>query len=196
MRYLLLSSMLILMACTTSKKISQQSTGNKIPVFQWDTITTFKANITVLNRDYTGMMILNRENDSSYRVILTTGVGPKLIDMSITSKGYTKLYAIKQLNRKALLNMLWEDFGTMVNIFAKNELLPTSSETVCFPVRKKLTACYNFETKQLSPSSAYFMEGSDMKTKISYFYDDKNHPDSVVIEHLSFNMSYYFKKLN
>jgi hypothetical protein len=117
--------------------------------------------------------------------------------MSLTSKGYTKYFAIKQLNRKALLNMFWEDFGTMVNIFSENgSRNDTLTKTICFPVRKKLSACYNYEGKQLSPQRAYFMDGVEKKTKISYFYDHKNHPDSVVIEHLSFKMNYILKKLN
>lgn len=195
MRYLLLSSLLLFAACASSK-YPQQLAVNKPSTFQWDTTTSFKANITVLNQEYTGLVILNRESDSSYRVILTTGVGPKLIDMSLTSKGYTKYFAIKQLNRKALLNMFWEDFGTMVNIFSNNNHhFDTIANSHCFPVRKKLSACYYYKEKQPFPVSAYFMEGQKMKTKFSYFYDGKNHPDSVVIEHLSFKMNYSLKKL-
>ena len=195
-RFLLLSSFILLAACA-STKVQQEKLPCNIPAsFNWDTTTVYKASISVMNKNFSGLIIFNRENDTDYRLIMTTDVGPKLIDITLTPKGYTKNFVMAQLDRKALLRMFWEDFGTMLGIFAKGKPGYSDLGTCCYPVSKNFTSCYITSDLKSFPLSAYFVQGNEKKTKINYFCAVGQQPDSIRIDHLALNMSYFLNKLN
>ena len=199
MRFLRLSSLLLLAACATPKIQQQQNLPCKNPVsFSWDTTLYYKASISVMGNNLSGLIIFNKQNDSTFRLIMTTDVGPKLIDMELTPKGYTKNFVIEQLDRKALLHMFWEDFGTTLGLFARNKAGFYNSEldACCFPISSRFTTCYTSPGSQTFPEKAYFFERDKKKTTISYFYKFGQQPDSISIEHLSFNMSYILRKFD
>lgn len=197
-RYFLLSSLLLLVACATLKTPQQQ----KMPcvnrtTFNWDTTLVYKASITVMNQNISGLIIFNKEDETTYRLVMTTDIGPKLIDMTLTPKGYTKNFIISQLDRKALLRMFWEDFSTMLGIFSySNYSYNSGIDSCCYPVPRNFSACYNPNEQNSFPSTAYFLKGNEKQTKINYFCLPEHQPDSIKIEHLRFNMSYFLNKLN
>ena len=170
-RCLLLSSFVLLSACAGSKiQVREKTPCSQPPVFKWDTTLVYKASISVLNKNFSGLIIFNRENDSTCRMVMTADVGPKLIDINLNSKGYKKNYVMSQLDKKALLRMFWEDFGTMLGIFSVNKPGYNSELQTCtYPVYKDFSAWYIPGNSHSFPDSAYFVQGNEKKTKINYF---------------------------
>jgi hypothetical protein len=197
MRYFLLISFVFLGACASSN-IQKPHMACEQPVhLNWDSTLVYKASILVMNQNISGLIIFKKENDSTTRLIMTTDVGPKLIDLRLTPRGYSKNYVFKKLNRKALLNMFWEDFGTTLGLFTENRTGSKSGEnTCCYPVKKNFSACYLPGSAYSFPSQAYFSENEKTKTKITYFCSNAQQPDSILIVHPGFNMSYFLKKVN
>jgi len=197
MRFFLLSSFLLLAACAT-QKVQQPPKVPCTTSFSWDTTLFYKANISVMGNSISGLVIFNKENDSTFRLIITTDIGPKLVDMRLTPEGYTKNFVIKPLDQKALLNMFWEDFGTVLGLFAGNKEGYYSPETkACtYPIAPRFTASYSASNALAFPEKAHFLKRDKIKTTISYFCKTGQQPDSIFIEHLNFNMSYTLRKFN
>lgn len=198
MRFLILSSLLLFAVACATPKIQKQKLPATVPFsFNWDTTLFYKTSISVKGTNLSGIIIFNKENDSTIRMIMTTDVGPKLIDMTLTSRNYTKNFVARQLDRKALLHMFWEDFGVTLGLFSmiRDGYYDSVSQTYCYPVAKKFSACYLPGSSLSFPTKAFFFNKNKMKTTINYFYAPGQQPDSISITHLGFDMNYILHKV-
>jgi len=198
MRFLILSSLLLFVVACATPKIQKQKLSATAPFsFNWDSTVFYKTSISVKGTNLSGIIIFNKENDSSIRLIMTTDVGPKLIDITLTPRGYTRNFVAKQLDRKALLHMFWEDFGVTLGLFSRNGggYYNSDDHAYVYPLVKKFSAGYLPGSPQSFPQKAFFFDKDKMKTTISYFYAPGQQPDSISITHLGFDMNYILHKV-
>lgn len=165
--------------------------------FNWDSTMVYRANISFNEYQFSGIIVFNTVDFKTYRMIMTPEVGPTLIDLNLTCEKYTRNYVARKLNRKALLQMFWEDFGTLLGLFsiAKQVEKDYDNVTDCFGLAKKKLVCYSFCNEAVFPENAFFYFKDKLNTKFTYFYQPNMQPDSIKIEHLKFNLNYSLYKV-
>ena len=130
MKSLVLSSFIIcifLLSCTGSKysgyefiPIAKEAFSYR-PIFP-DTIQTvkFKSEINIYKNYLTGLLIVKKESDSSLRTILLTEMGIKLFDLNVKNNSYIINFAIEQINRQDLFDLIAQDVRLIFTDYLKN----------------------------------------------------------------------------
>ena len=115
MRYLLLSScLLILLSCSSVFKNLQKS-GTDLnaiqkfkPVFS---VALYKAQINVIGNYLSGLLLIKKMPDSSTRLLFSNELGFKFFDFEFSANGAFKVhYIFKKMDRKAVIKTLRKDF--------------------------------------------------------------------------------------
>ncbi|PZR15588.1 MAG: hypothetical protein DI539_18115 [Flavobacterium psychrophilum] len=70
----------------------------------------YKAHISVYGKDFGGIFIAKKINDTLYRTAFTTEFGNKLFDFEITDDSFKVNYILEELDRKIIVNTLKRDF--------------------------------------------------------------------------------------
>lgn len=70
----------------------------------------YKAQISVYGRDFGGIFIAKKINDTLYRAAFTTEFGNKLFDFEVTDNSFKVNYILEELNKKIIVNTLKRDF--------------------------------------------------------------------------------------
>ena len=114
MRYLLLSSLLFLCACTSVYKQLQQSPGDPacITKFQPDfTSALYTTHVNVVGNHLSGLVLFKTMPDSSKRVVFSSEMGLTFFDFEFMKDGGFKVhYIIKKMDKKAVIRTLRSDF--------------------------------------------------------------------------------------
>lgn len=112
----LIISACLLASCSagTVKGLPEQQLQEKTykaPYFSdAETDYVYKAHISVYGRDFGGIFIAKKMNDTLYRAAFTTEFGNKLFDFEITDDSFKVNYILEELDRKIILNTLKRDF--------------------------------------------------------------------------------------
>ncbi len=152
----------------------------------------FNAVIEVSGKTVSGIMVLNREDSSRYRMLFTTIAGPKLLDMDITAIDYQKNYCIKQLDRKVILKFFQKDFAMVTGLLRGNP--GTTKKTTGedggwveeIPVKKKDTVKY-FLAGETFITKAQYNSKKKQLFEATYSYVG-NKLESITIQHFNFSM--------
>lgn len=75
-----------------------------------ETDYVYKAHIDIYGKDFGGIFIVKKIDDTSHRVAFTTEFGNKLFDFTITDTDFTVNYILEELDRKIIVNTLKKDF--------------------------------------------------------------------------------------
>src|SRR6185369_7920767 len=71
----------------------------------------YNADVDVVGRHISGLLLVKHMPDSSYRVVFTNEAGVTFFDFGFLTNGDFKVYnAIHQLNKKAVIQTLRKDF--------------------------------------------------------------------------------------
>jgi len=70
----------------------------------------YKAHISIYGKDFGGIFIAKKINDTLYRAAFTTEFGNKLFDFEITDDSFKVNYIMEELDRKIIVNTLKRDF--------------------------------------------------------------------------------------
>lgn len=74
----------------------------------------YKASITAYGRQFGGILILKKTSDTSYRTVMSTDFGNKLIDATLNPSGLDIHSVIDGLNRKIIIRTLEKDFRALL----------------------------------------------------------------------------------
>lgn len=121
MRYLTLSVCLLFIGCGSYIKKEQLS----IVETKWVTIINpyfantakdcvYKASIEAYGRNFSGLLIIKKIGADHHRVVFTTEMGNKMFDFTFLKDELTINFIPDELNKKILLNVLKEDFTTLL----------------------------------------------------------------------------------
>ena len=95
----LVISFFILMGISISG-FAQNDFPNNMCITQMDdSVGLYTINYHILNYDFTGLLLFKRMNDSCYRAVLTSEMGPKILDMYLFENDFKLNFAIDQINR-------------------------------------------------------------------------------------------------
>lgn len=198
-----LISLLILSGCTPALYSDLQNSspttdciGNFKPEFtsQW-----YTAQINITNKHLSGLLFFKTMDDSSKRVVFTSETGVTLFDFSFAVDHFKVIYITPKLNKKVIIATLQSDLGMILHhlneskeqIFKKNdELIYTGykdgKDIIWYLIRSDCSELISIE------------KNSKRKKKIIVNLSMKGNalPDSVYIEHQSFNFNISLNKIN
>lgn len=123
--YLLLSSVLtclIFVSCTISKYQSSVKPFIETITYQKllpvvdpkGTSSKFKANIDVLNRHFTGIVIVKKTDSVTTHVIFVTELGMKMFDLEQKDTSLNMVYVFEPMNKPNFINVLKTNFNNML----------------------------------------------------------------------------------
>lgn len=119
MRYLLLSSVILLLAaCANEYKSMQAATGDPRCVEKFRPAFTrqlYKASVQVTGKNLSGLLLIKVMEDSTTRLVFSTETGIKFFDFSFGGpEGFKVFYVMKQLDKKAVVDALQNDFELLL----------------------------------------------------------------------------------
>jgi len=202
-RYLLLSSSLLLLSCTSAyrslRPISVDGAcARKMTPSAMNT-SWYQADIDVVNKHLSGLVLIKNMPDSSQRVVFTSEAGVTFFDFGFKRPGKFKVYAvIKKLSGKAALKTLQKDFELLLGEpFARGDLQSwkTQDETF-FGVTQKKEVAYFITDKDCS-SLQRLEWGTKQKRKVSIKIRGAGYPspDTLDIIHYTFPLEIRLTRL-
>src|SRR6187549_3455737 len=105
---LLISGIMLAVACGSSYKNLQSATGDVSCLQKFKPAIRselYNTQVNVIGKHLSGLLILKTMADSSIRMVFSNEVGFKYFDFEFSVDGKFKVfYVIKQMNKKAVLN--------------------------------------------------------------------------------------------
>ena len=195
MRNLLLSSILLflLTGCTLGHygRLKEEATSAAIPkpIFG-DNFNSFlfKTNISIYNKDVSGLLVTKQMSAQDYRIIFTTELGMKLFDFEFKDTSFTLHYCVPQFNRPALLKTIQHDIELLLmNNLAGKPAKDFTDRTNLFAIKRiQFDNMYNYYFTEKATNHIVKIEHSKKKVKKVVFslndYKD-DFPTNVVIKH-------------
>ena len=122
--YLLLSSFLLLtvfVSCSISKYQSSVKPFTETLTYQRllpvvdpnGTSSKFKASIDVLNKHFTGIVIVKKTDSITTHMIFVTELGMKMFDLEQKDTSLNMVYVFEPMNKPKLINVLKTNFKNM-----------------------------------------------------------------------------------
>ena len=141
------------------------------------------------------MTYFKNTQDTALRVLFTTHTGLKLLDLQLSQKGCSTVYAVEQLQNPVVLKLLCHDFGLISAI--KNEVqasqVYTNSDGSVILVQKGEKDLYYYTTP--SHSMVKVIETVPGKRKIQTEAYRELTDSSLVVKHKNFDFKLTLKKL-
>jgi hypothetical protein len=204
MRYLLLSSfLLVLLSCTAVFKGLQKSGGdiNAIQKFKPAfTVALYKTEVNVMGNYLSGLLLIKKMPDSSTRILFSNELGFKFFDFEFSKDGGFKvLYILSKMDRKAVVKTLRKDFELVLmeplsNAKAYIKTDSTGNSYYIFPQKKG----YNYYITNPAATELLSMQRAS-KQKSMVTVTAKNYinglPDTIGISHHNFNFTIGLKRI-
>ena len=189
----------ITLCCILTWRLSAQPGIPEI-VAPADSIGMYRITIDLDTLHFTGLLLLKKSSDSTFRVVMNADMGPKLLDMDIVPSGFKIRYAFPRLNHRRILKILREDFGALTGIlnWKKScvvENKPGSSvSTFDLGRNKKVLYFSNSDLKTFS--SGKVEADSQVITEFQYFVvPDASWVSAIKLRHLNFRMNITLDRL-
>jgi len=203
MRYLLLSSCVLLFAgCASVYKNLRPAAGNisNIERFRPDFANAlYKAEIDVVGRHLSGLLLIKTLPDSSTRVVFSNEVGFKFFDFGFKPDGeFNVYYIINQMDKKPVIKTLRKDFELVMlrnNDTAHAYLRKNDSSMYYIFPKPKGTYCYitNLDGTELTTMEIC----SPHKPIVQAIMKNNANgiPDTIGITHKNFSFTIALKKI-
>lgn len=134
MRYLLISLCLLMVGCSSYPKknnfiVDEVKLSKTLNPYFSDSIDyVYKAQISVRNNNFGGILIIKKINKEEHRVVFATEMGNTLFDFSYIGEDFKVNSILKEMDKKILINLLKKDFKVLIenepqriNSFKKDE---------------------------------------------------------------------------
>lgn len=131
--YLLLNSLvfcLFFASCSISKYKSKTGSASEklsfdhiLPVINpGGTATKYKATIDVLNKHFSGLVIVKKTDSITTHVVFITELGIKMFDLEKKDTAFQMVYVFEPMNKPNLISVLKTNFKNMLlmDVYGKN----------------------------------------------------------------------------
>ena len=159
----------------------------------------YNASVDVIGNHISGLLLFKAMPDSSVRVVFTSEAGLTFFDFEFRPDGtFTAKQAVNKFSNKAVINTLRKDFELI--LFPRtNQLLKsfTSDNEIWYALSSKNETDY-FITNHDCTSFLRAEKTGKGKKKVEMKMSGAPHlaPDSVHLQHYTFNMQISLKKLD
>nr|WP_317630676.1 hypothetical protein [uncultured Flavobacterium sp.] len=146
----------------------------------------YNTKIEALGNTITGLLVIKPVQNNQHRVLLTTEFGNTLLDLTINENSYSKNYAIPDLDRKVILNLLSRDFRIMLTQYWQvNQVANQNTDTIYKSEKNNNNYYLTYKNEQLQTIE---FAKSKQKLKISYLDVTQNKVQKIKLTHLDFNI--------
>ncbi|MDC9723558.1 MAG: hypothetical protein PSN34_12425 [Urechidicola sp.] len=121
MRYLLISLCLLMVGCSSYPKknnfeaIETNHLTSLNPYFSNpDLDYIYKAQISIKENNFGGILIIKKINMQEHRVVFTTEIGNKIFDFSYIGNEFKVNSILADMDKKILINLLKKDFKVLI----------------------------------------------------------------------------------
>ena len=203
MRYLLfVSCFFVLQSCSSlysNLQKTQTDTGCLLkfrPAFK---SALYSANIDVIGKHLSGVLIIKKMPDSSTRIVFSNEMGLTFFDFEFVNDGSFRVHnIIKQMNKKAVIKTLKKDFELimMQNLESKTSysLKDSSLIYIAYPQTK---GTYYYITDANCTELIKMQRASRSKAVVEAMMQNyvNEIPDTIGISHKNFNFDIGLKRL-
>jgi len=202
MRFLYGSILVLLLGCATANQ-SRQEVQAEVdcikrfkPSFKSD---LYNASVDVVGKHLSGLVLFKIMPDSSIRVVFTNEAGVKFFDFGFQRDGnFTAYHVMKKLNRKPVVKTLRSDFELVIMKYIEEQIphVYLQGDNLEFAFAKD-----NEVKNVIADRNCHTLIRLEKGTKekintLAHLYNKgKQTPDSILIEHLNFNMKIKLKRL-
>ena len=201
-RYLLISICLFVFGCGSfpkkqgfTKTNSSESIVENNYFSNENTDYVYKAQITVYDQHFGGLLIVKKIQENSHRVVFTTEMGTKLFDFSFIENDFRVNYIVDDFDKGLLIKILKQDFKTLITEnLNNNSQYKIGSQTI-------------FETSLYNKKHFYYFDNDTLveinrikgaKEKVSFQFS--NISDSIAkqidIIHYNIKLKITLKSIN
>lgn len=202
MRFLYGSIFVLLLGCASAIQPRQEVRAaidcikQFKPSFKSDLYT---ASVDVVGRHLSGLVLFKIMPDSSIRIVFTNESGVKFFDFGIQKDGkFIAYHVIKKFNRKPVIKTLRNDFELVTMRYVEEQIphVYLQRDNLEFAFAKD-NEVKNVITDRNCNALIRLEKGSKEKinTLANLYNNGKQTPDSILIEHLNFNMKIKLKRL-
>jgi len=203
LRFLLISSCVVLSLTACSLKTTEglrqlESTKAVVvnPYFSNPEIDyVYKAKIEAYGRNFGGILIIKKMEENHHRIVMTTELGNKLLDLQFKNGVFTKNFVVEELDRKMILKVLKADFRLL--LMEKSLVLNAyDSETQrVYQTQKHNRYNFYFVSKE-SDMLEQIRNTSKVKEKVvvDFYSETGKEADSIFIKHKNIKLHIDLKK--
>lgn len=203
MRYLLISCLLFLSACTSQYKSLQTSSGeiSCLQKFKPDfTRALYYTEVNVTGKYLSGILLIKKMPDSSTRMVFSNQSGFKFFDFEFAENGDFKVnYIIDKLNKKPVITTLRKDFEIVMmqpNVMQHGFVKQDTAGLKYYGFTEEKG--YNYYITDSSCNDLIRMERASSRKAVvkAIMRDYKNGiPDTIGISHTGFQFDIGLKRL-
>jgi hypothetical protein len=203
MRCLVFSILLFSVGCASDYKGLKAITVNQECLSKIKPVALgtawYDAGIDVVGKHISGLLLIKEMPDHSKRIVFTNEAGITFFDFGFDVSGNFKVYqVIQQLDKKAVVRLLRDDFALLLGIPFDNPVWHSweMGPEKYFGVSEKNENHYFITDKDCG--SLHRLESASKRKKkltIEMVGDDVQKPDSITLQHHTFAMKINLKKL-
>lgn len=162
-----------------------------------ETDYVYKAHIAVYGRDFGGIFIVKKINDTTHRVAFTTEFGNKLFDFELSGSEFKVNYILEELDKKIIVNTLRKDFALLLKMNHQVMGQYENSEYTVYKSKDGRRYNYLFIDKK-NEHLVKLVNATKAKEKviISYVPNGNEPPEKIVIEHKNINLKIALDYIN
>jgi len=205
MRYLLLSScLLILLGCSSKAYESLQKTTGDVSVLQ-----KFKPNISSvlydaqidvkLGGNFSELLLLKKLPDSSTRIVFANQMGLTIFDFGFNADGSFKVYSIlKKMNRKPVIKALRKDFDlVLMRGLDTSKVSIRKNDSLTYYIFKQLKGYNTYITNNAGTELVGMEISSKRKPVVKGIMQNYMNgiPDTIGISHQNFRFNIGLKRI-
>jgi hypothetical protein len=163
----------------------------KLAPVQFET-SWYHASVDVVGNHISGLLLIKRMPDSSYRIVFTNEAGVTFFDFGFTREGTFAVYhVIHKLDKGPVIHTLQQDFELILGLPFRNASYKTwiMNDEVFYGTRQKNGTSYFITTKDCA-SLRRLELGSARKRKITLEVTGQGYPrpEKIELRHYVFDM--------
>lgn len=192
MRYFLISTVFLLVSCGSYPKKnnfevvhpSEKTIHN--PYFADGTQDyVYKADIKLYKKSFSGIFVAKKLGENHHRVVFTTEMGNKIFDFSFEGDDFEINHILPDMNKKIVLNLLQEDFRTLLKEKLRIEDSFSSESALVYKTTLYGIAYYFYST---SGQLEKIVKAKGSNPKVSYNFSEINDANAKNIQILHHNV--------
>lgn len=173
MKNILIVLALFLTACGTAGKTPWE--GVKPLLNTEDSVLLYDFQMTHINGVVEGLLLVNKNAVNRPRLVLTSYISLSLFDLEGTAEGYKVNYVIDVLDRRRVLDLLWDDFSILFEPSSRKGFPPVGDD---------------------DGNIVLLTTGIGIRSTVIKASDyDKGYPVTIVIDHPALGLSVNLKAL-
>lgn len=147
----------------------------------------YTVTISAYKKTISGILVIKAIDNITHRVLMATEFGNTLLDLTVTPTGYAKNYAMPDLDKKIILNLLSHDFFVMLNEnWTSNSSCQNLEESI-YKTQFKNKTYYLTYTKNKLYQIDYV--GSKKKMQVNFNEVDENQAKKIQLQHYNLDIT-------